>query len=93
MDEKDDGSRYEVALFPKALRSFLRGSDDDPIFREDATKLVGPYTAEALMVSKNRATFVTNMISATVQRANLNPMVRARMDDCVPLFYLDEKSQ
>jgi predicted membrane chloride channel (bestrophin family) len=73
----------EVALFPKALRSFLRGSDDDPIFREDATKLVGPYTAEALMVSKNRATFVTNMISATVQRANLNPMDRARMDDCV----------
>jgi predicted membrane chloride channel (bestrophin family) len=73
----------EVALFPKALRSFLRGTDDDPIFREDATKLVGPYSAEALMVSKNRATFVCNMISATVQRANLNPMDRARMDDMV----------
>merc|ERR1719390_203636 len=73
----------EVALFPKALRSFLRGADDDAIFREDATKLVGPYTAEALMVSKNRATFVTNMISATIQRANLNPMDRARMDDMV----------
>ena len=42
--------RGQVALFPKALRSFLRGADDDPIFREDATKLVGPYTAEALMV-------------------------------------------
>merc|ERR1719171_2945190 len=73
----------EVALFPKALRSFLRGADDDAIIREEATKLVGPYTAEALMVSKNRATFVCNMISATVQRANLNPMDRARMDDMV----------
>merc|ERR1719428_966646 len=73
----------EVALFPKALRSFLRGTDDDPVFREEATRLAGPYTAEALMVSKNRATFVCNMISATVQRANLNPMDRARMDDMV----------
>ena len=72
----------EVALFPKALRSFLRGSADDPIFYEDATKLVGPYTADALMVSKNRATFVCNMISATVQRADLHPMDRARMDEC-----------
>ena len=35
------------------------------------------------MASKNRQTFVTNMISATVQRANLNPMDRARMDDMV----------
>merc|ERR1719310_2157763 len=76
----------EVALFPKALRSFLRGTDDDPIFREDATKLVGPYTAEALMVSKNRPTFVCNMISATVQRANINPMDRSRMDACVCLL-------
>ena len=32
----------EVALFPKALRSFLRGADDDEIFREEATELVGP---------------------------------------------------
>ena len=32
----------EVALFPKALRSFLRGANDDEIFREEATKLVGP---------------------------------------------------
>ena len=35
------------------------------------------------MASKNRQTFVANMISATVQRANLNPMDRARMDDNV----------
>merc|ERR1719262_1053132 len=76
----------EVALFPKALRSFLRGTDDDPTFREDATKLVGPYTAEALMVSKNRPTFLCNMISATVQRANINPMDRSRMDACVCLL-------
>merc|ERR1719428_1219747 len=73
----------EVALFPKALRSFLRGASDDEIFREEATQLVGPETAEAIMASKNRQTFVTNMISATVQRANLNPMDRARMDDMV----------
>ena len=43
----------EVALFPKALRSFLRGAEDDEIFREEATKLVGPETAEAIMASKN----------------------------------------
>merc|ERR1719420_1622023 len=73
----------EVALFPKALRSFLRGASDDEIFREEATKLVGPETAEAIMASKNRQTFVCNMISATVQRANLNPMDRARMDDMI----------
>jgi predicted membrane chloride channel (bestrophin family) len=73
----------EVALFPKALRSFLRGADDDEIFRGEATKLVGPETADAIMASKNRQTFVTNMISATVHRANLNPMDRARMDDNV----------
>merc|ERR1719498_30443 len=72
----------EVALFPKALRSFLRGAEDDAIFQEEAIELVGPYTAEALMVSKNRATFVCNMISATVDRADLHPMDRARMDSC-----------
>ena len=32
----------EVALFPKALRSFLRGAEDDEIFRKEATELVGP---------------------------------------------------
>jgi predicted membrane chloride channel (bestrophin family) len=73
----------EAALFPKALRSFLRGAKDDPVFREDATRLAGADTAEALMASKNRATFVCNMLSMTIQRANLNPMDRARMDDMV----------
>jgi len=71
----------EVALFPKALRSFLRGADDDWTFKQEATKLAGPETAEALMASKNRQTFVCNMISVTVQRANINPMDRSRMDD------------
>jgi predicted membrane chloride channel (bestrophin family) len=72
----------QVALFPKALRSFLRGVGDDPIFKEEATRLVGAEAAEALMVSKNRPTFVCNMISATVQRADIHPMDRARMDEC-----------
>mmetsp|Transcript_27972 Transcript_27972/g.71487 ORF Transcript_27972/g.71487 Transcript_27972/m.71487 type:complete len:434 (+) Transcript_27972:69-1370(+) len=72
----------QVALFPKALRSFLRGVDDDPTFKKDAIELVGLETAEALMVSKNRPTFMCNMISATVRRANIDPMDRARMDEC-----------
>jgi predicted membrane chloride channel (bestrophin family) len=72
----------QVALFPKALRSFLRGAEDDLVFKEEATRLVGAEAAEALMVSKNRPTFVCNMISATVQRADIHPMDRARMDEC-----------
>jgi len=70
----------QAALFPKALKSFLRGADDDKVFKKEATLLVGPDTANALMVSKNRATFVCNLISATVKRANMDPMDRANMD-------------
>ena len=71
----------QVALFPKALRSFLRGAEDDAIFEQEATELVGADAAEALMVSKNRATFVANMISATVVRADINPMDRSKMEE------------
>jgi predicted membrane chloride channel (bestrophin family) len=70
----------QAALFPKALKSFLRGADDDKVFKKEATLLVGPDTANALMASKNRATFVCNLISATVKRANMDPMDRANMD-------------
>ena len=70
----------QAALFPKALKSFLRGADDDKVFKKEATILVGPDTANALMASKNRATFVCNLISATVKRANMDPMDRANMD-------------
>ena len=73
----------EVALFAKAVRSFLRGPDDDENIRAEAMKLASPEVAEALMASKNRPTFMSNCISATIQRANLNPMDRARMDEMV----------
>jgi predicted membrane chloride channel (bestrophin family) len=71
----------QVAMFPKALRSFLRGPEDDEIVYKEACALLGPDTAEALMNSKNRQTFVCNLITATVARANINPMDRSRMDE------------
>jgi predicted membrane chloride channel (bestrophin family) len=73
----------EVALFGKALRSFLRGPEDDDTFWVEAINLVGRDTAEAIMASKNRQTFACNLISATIWRANLNPLDRSRMDDNV----------
>merc|ERR1719265_1564550 len=71
----------QVAMFPKALRSFLRGPEDDEIVYKEACALLGPETADALMASKNRQTFVCNLITATVARANINPMDRSRMDE------------
>jgi predicted membrane chloride channel (bestrophin family) len=73
----------QVAMFPKALRSFLRGPSDDEIIFKEAFALLGPETAEALMKSKNRQTFMCNMITATVARANIDAMDRARMDESI----------
>jgi len=73
----------EIALFPKALRSFLRGEEDDLKFFREAVELVGVESAEALMVSKNRPTFICNMITTTFQRANIPAMDRMRMDESV----------
>ena len=39
-----------------------------------------PRHADAILASKNRPTFVANLITATVGRANLDPMDRAQMD-------------
>ena len=87
-DETPEGQALRIqitnqcACFPKALRSFLRGAEDDANFRKDATELLGPETAAAIMASKNRPTFVCNLITSTVKKANIDPMDRARMDEC-----------
>ena len=85
--ENDEGQQLrlqlssQIAMFPKSLRSFLRGaSDDDKTYRE-AVELLGERSAKALMNSKNRPVFVTNLISATYTRAKLNSRDRYVMDE------------
>jgi len=73
----------QVAMFPKALRSFLRGADDDDKTLLQAIELLGTDSAKAFMQSKNRPTFICNMIAATFVRANLEPRERFVMDQNV----------
>jgi len=71
--------------FSKALRNFLRGPSDDPVFRGELDQLVDKelMTAEqveACMAAKNRPMFQLNAMSANVRAAGLDPIDRQNID-------------
>jgi len=92
----DDARHYELkrrmaaetAAFVKALRNFLRGPTDDDTLREELYELVeagliSREQADATMAASNRPMFCLSAMSATLRRADVDPMYSARVDQTI----------
>jgi len=81
----------ETAAFAKALRNFLRGPTDDEVLRLELYELVDqglmtPAQAEATMAAKNRPMFCLAAMSATLKKADIDPMHAARIDTSISVL-------
>lgn len=81
----------ETGAFIKALRNFLRGPADDETLRGELSELVyaglmSPTQADATMRASNRPMFCLSAMSATLRKANLDPMQAARIDSTISIL-------
>merc|ERR1719291_1046967 len=81
----------ETAAFIKALRNFLRGPTDDATLRYELYDLVDaglmtPAQADETMRASNRPMFCLSAMSATLRKANLDPMQAARVDSTISVL-------
>ena len=81
----------ETAAFCKALRNFLRGPTDDETLRGELYELVDaglmtPAQAEATMSASNRPMFCLSAMSATLRKADIDPMHSARIDASISVL-------
>ena len=53
----------QAAAFPKALRSFLRGKEDDEIFRAEMLELLGPeeYTYDSFLNARTQTVLLDHL--------------------------------
>jgi ion channel-forming bestrophin family protein len=78
----------DTAAFCKSLRNFLRGPSDDGMLRGEPYELVdaGVMTraqADDTMRAGNRAMFCLSAMSATLRKADIDPMHSARIDQTI----------
>jgi len=78
----------ETASFIKALRNFLRGPTDDETLRSELYELVAAglmttQQADNTMAASNRPMFCLSAMSATLRKADINPMHSARIDSTI----------
>uniref|UniRef100_A0A7S3RUQ3 Uncharacterized protein n=1 Tax=Emiliania huxleyi TaxID=2903 RepID=A0A7S3RUQ3_EMIHU len=81
----------ETAAFIRALRNFLRGPTDDDTLRSELYELVGaghmtPATVEKGMAASNRPMFFLSAMSATLRKAEIDPMKAARVDASISVL-------
>jgi len=81
----------ETHAFIKSLRNFLRGPSDDDTLRKELQEIVaqGLMTremADAVMSANNRPMFCTTAMSATLRKAKIDPMERARIDTTISIL-------
>jgi predicted membrane chloride channel (bestrophin family) len=81
----------ETAAFIKALRNFLRGPTDDATLRYELYDLVDaglmtPAQADETMRASNRPMFCLSAMSATLRKADLDPMHSARIDTSISVL-------
>jgi len=75
----------ETAAFVKALRNFLRGPADDGVLRSELYELVdvglmSREQADKTMAAANRPMFCLSAMSATLRKADVDPIQSARID-------------
>ena len=83
----------ETASFIKALRNFLRGPSDDETLRSELYEYVkqGLMTPEQLqqtMAASNRPMFCLSAMSATLRKADIDPMHAARIDSTISVPHM-----
>ena len=78
----------ETASFIRSLRNFLRGPTDDDTLRGELYELVdaghiSAAQADATMSAANRPMFALSAMSATLRKAKVDNMSRARIDQTI----------
>jgi len=78
----------ETAGFAKALRNFLRGPTDDVVLLQELYELVESGLieqgqADACMMAANRPMFMLSAMSATLRKADIDPISAARIDTSI----------
>jgi len=81
----------ETQAFIRSLRNFLRGPSDDPTLRSELYELVdkGLMTlgqADDTMKASNRPMFCLSAMSATLRKADIDPMHSARIDSTISVL-------
>ena len=78
----------ETAAFIRALKNFLRGPTDDVMFRSELYEIVDQgrmsiACADAMMLAANRPMYALSAMSATLRKADLDEISRARIDQTI----------
>ena len=81
----------ETGVFAKALRNFLRGPSDDETLRNELYELVAAglmprAQADATMEAKNRPMFALSAMSATLRKADIDPIPKSRIDTSISVL-------
>ena len=81
----------ETGVFAKALRNFLRGPSDDETLRNELYELVAAglmprAQADATMEAKNRPMFALSAMSATLRKADIDPIQKSRIDTSISVL-------
>ena len=85
-----DGRRRvaaETSAFTRCLRTFLRGTSDEPILEQELKEL--GFTQDEVagyMAAGNKQVYAISEIGATIRSANIDPRDRARMDETLSLL-------
>lgn len=81
----------ETGAFIRSLRNFLRGPTDDDVLRSELYDYVEKGTmtqaqAEATMAASNRPIFCLAALSATLRKADIDTMQKARIDSTISIL-------
>ena len=81
----------ETGTFVKALRNFLRGPTDDDTLRMELVEyvdagLMSREQAAATMAASNRQMFALSAMSATLRKADLDPIYSAQIDRSISVL-------
>ena len=81
----------ETSAFIRGLRNFLRGPTDDDQLRTELYEMVEKgYISEAqvedMMKAANRPMFALSAMSATLRKADIDPMHSARIDQSISIL-------
>jgi predicted membrane chloride channel (bestrophin family) len=90
-DELKEQLAANTAGFCKALKNFLRGPDDDEIFRGELMEMVdaGLITVkqvDAAMAAKNRPMFFANAMSESTRKANIDVIGKQAIDRSISVL-------
>jgi len=94
-DDDSNGLKFRMAAetgaFIRSLRNFLRGPSDDSNLRAELSESVAKgylpaSELDAIMGASNRPMFCLSAMSATLRKANLDPIQQSRIDSTISIL-------